>query len=132
MAREFFDEKNITYIDFDVLMETREYISLEGFHSFLNLHAQELVQSKKDKDQTQIFIETNRDAFELLRKIRSSLASEYRVPAYIIAKDQQLCEIIKHQPRSLGELMRVGGLSTQAVTKYGPEIIKALKTITSP
>ena len=125
-AKSFMDEKGIIYLDFTHLLKISEYVNREGFMKYLSEHAQKIALSTRDRDQMRLFIDTNRDVYALLKKVRAALARDHAVPAYVIARDQQLREICKLRPRSLNDLVGIGWLKIHQVEKYGPEFIKAL------
>ncbi len=102
------DEKGIIYLDFDTLLKTSEYVTRDGFMKYLTEHAQKIALSTRDRDQMRLFIDTNRDVYALLKKVRATLARTHAVPAYAVARDQQLVEICKHRPHSLNNLVGIG------------------------
>lgn len=61
--------------------------------------------------------------FELLKQLRSSLAQEQNVPAYVICHDSSLKEIAQKRPRSLDELAQISGFGDAKVEKYGEQLI---------
>ncbi|WP_034633180.1 DNA helicase RecQ [Maridesulfovibrio bastinii] len=72
---------------------------------------------------------TTPEASELLdslRLLRSALASEQKVPAYVIFADKTLLELACYRPSSTGQLFGINGLGDQKIFRYGDIIIKTL------
>jgi ATP-dependent DNA helicase RecQ len=58
-----------------------------------------------------------------LRTLRSDLAREHSVPAYVIFSNRTLDELAIRKPRSLDELDGVHGIGPSRIDKYGDAII---------
>ncbi|WP_413536777.1 DNA helicase RecQ [Carnobacterium divergens] len=65
--------------------------------------------------------------FDELRGIRSLLASEYKVPPYIIFSDESLREMCQKLPQTDAELLTVKGVGENKLEKYGAYFLDALK-----
>lgn len=61
--------------------------------------------------------------FETLRAMRRALASERRVPPYVILGDRSLREIAKLRPTSLAELRGVYGIGEKKLADLGEKIL---------
>ncbi len=68
-----------------------------------------------------------RAVFEALRSLRSELAKERKVPAYVVARDVTLLEVARRRPRSLAELGAVGGFGPSRLDAYGEAFLQALQ-----
>lgn len=123
-ARTFMAEKNITYLDFDTFLNVDAYITREGFFKYLQQHTLELMAYKHDQDQTQLFIDTHRDVFELLKQVRYQIASEFHVPLHDVANSRQLCELIRHAPLTVNEFIGIGGFDTRKAALYGQRFVE--------
>jgi ATP-dependent DNA helicase RecQ len=65
--------------------------------------------------------------FERLRKMRSTIARERAVPAYVICHDSVLRQIAARAPADITELARIKGMGPAKVTQYGEAILAALR-----
>ncbi len=65
--------------------------------------------------------------FESLRDLRARLAREQNVPAYVIFHDRTLREIATHRPATLDELARVDGIGGGKLTRYGQQVLEAVR-----
>ncbi len=68
--------------------------------------------------------------FKELRKLRSRLAREQSVPAYMIFSDATLIDMSNKEPKTLVDLMEVSGIGQVKCDKYGKECIAAIKAYT--
>jgi ATP-dependent DNA helicase RecQ len=73
-----------------------------------------------------------RDAplFTALKRLRASIASADKVPAYVICPDRTLAEIATTRPRSVASLAGISGLGPKRIEKYGDRIIEIVKNLT--
>lgn len=130
-AKVFADDHGITYVDFDSIMEMRDYVSADEFLDYLRKHALEASRLNNQKEQIQMLIDTNAELFDLLRRVRMDLARKLRVPPYAVAKDSMLCEFVRHKPRTASDLLGVGGFGTVRTQKYGAEFAAAIDAYVS-
>ena len=61
-----------------------------------------------------------------LRAWRSARAREDAVPAYVVAHDAVLVEIVEQRPGSPAALRRVKGMGPAKLDRYGDEILAIL------
>ncbi len=61
--------------------------------------------------------------FEHLRSIRSSIAKEQGVPAYLVFSDATLKEMEKYIPRTESEMLQISGVGTRKMEVYGDQFI---------
>jgi ATP-dependent DNA helicase RecQ len=66
------------------------------------------------------------DLFETLRKLRSDIAKEENVPAYIIFSDSTLRQLETKRPMSAAEFLTTEGVGKAKLEKYGSEFIAAI------
>jgi ATP-dependent DNA helicase RecQ len=66
------------------------------------------------------------DLFETLRKLRSDIAKEENVPAYIIFSDSTLRQLETKRPMSASEFLTIEGVGKAKLEKYGSEFIAAI------
>jgi ATP-dependent DNA helicase RecQ len=64
--------------------------------------------------------------FERLRAARRTLATEAKVPPYVIFHDSTLREIAAAMPNSLDELARVQGVGAAKLERFGETMLAAL------
>ena len=64
--------------------------------------------------------------FEHLRSIRSALAKERGVPAYLVFSDASLREMEKYTPRTESEFLEISGVGTHKMEVYGELFIEEI------
>jgi len=64
--------------------------------------------------------------FEFLRKLRTEIAKEEEVPAYVIFSDATLKQLEIHRPMSDSEFLAIDGVGKAKLEKYGDIFIKAI------
>jgi len=64
--------------------------------------------------------------FESLRAMRSAIAREERVPAYIVFDDRTLREIAAHAPRTLAAMQALRGVGPRKIEKFGARVLATL------
>jgi ATP-dependent DNA helicase RecQ len=65
--------------------------------------------------------------WQQLRELRKQLASEQKVPPYIIFNDATLKELLHQQPQSLREMSRVPGVGERKLQLYGEVFLAVLQ-----
>ncbi|REG99398.1 DNA helicase RecQ [Flavobacterium aquicola] len=84
----------------------------------------------KEKAETKT-VKTNSNAntnslFEFLRKLRTEIAKEEAVPAYVIFSDATLKQLELHRPMSDSDFLAIDGVGKAKLEKYGDVFIKAI------
>jgi len=69
---------------------------------------------------------TDNSLFEFLRKLRSEIAKEENVPAYVIFNDATLKQLETERPMSDQEFLNIDGVGKAKLEKYGDVFIKAI------
>lgn len=69
---------------------------------------------------------TANSLFEILRKLRSEIAKEEEVPAYVIFNDATLRQMEAERPMSDEEFLNIEGVGRAKLEKYGDVFIKAV------
>jgi ATP-dependent DNA helicase RecQ len=64
--------------------------------------------------------------FLRLRDHRAEIARARHVPAYVIAHDRTLVELVKKRPRTLGDLASIHGLGPSRIDQYGEGFLKVI------
>jgi ATP-dependent DNA helicase RecQ len=67
------------------------------------------------------------DRFDLLKALRSRLAKDEEVPAYVIFPDRALRGIAKANPESLAQLAAVSGVGPARLDRYGRAVLECLQ-----
>ena len=70
--------------------------------------------------------DSDRPLFEALRVLRLRLASEAKLPPYIICTDVTLAELAAVRPRDEAALHGITGLGTSKVTRYGAALLDVI------
>lgn len=85
---------------------------------------------KMDKQKTEIKERVSKTVanslFEVLRKLRSEIAKEEEVPAYIIFNDATLKQMEIQRPMSDDEFLAIDGVGKAKLEKYGENFINAI------
>jgi len=68
----------------------------------------------------------DRGLFEGLRKLRSTLAGEMNVPAYVVFSDNTLRELARHRPNTLEQFARIKGVGERKLQDYGEAFVAAI------
>ena len=74
-------------------------------------------------------IEISRQAqprFDALRELRTQLAREQNVPAYMIFSNATLRDIAEADPNELDELAAISGVGAAKLERYGEAVLEAL------
>ncbi|MFM8218085.1 MAG: HRDC domain-containing protein, partial [Planctomycetaceae bacterium] len=67
------------------------------------------------------------ERYRLLREFRKQVTTRDGLPAYAMALNDQLAEIVTRCPVSLAELSQVAGFGQARVEKYGPMLLEQLR-----
>ena len=65
--------------------------------------------------------------WELLKALRSKIAKEKDMPAYVIFHDRTLVEILNNKPKTLEDLSRINGIGQTKLELYGQMLIDTIK-----
>ena len=68
----------------------------------------------------------DRDLFEELRELRSELASEKRVPAFVIFGDATLRDMARKRPSTLNGFLQVSGVGHKKKQQYGESFMEVI------
>ena len=69
----------------------------------------------------------NDDLFTTLRELRSTIAKEKHIPAYMIFSDATLLDICQKKPTTEAEFLSVTGVGDSKLQKYGAQFLKAVQ-----
>lgn len=76
--------------------------------------------------------ESQRPLYRELRRWRNERAREEGRPAYAVARNAQLAEIVRRQPRTLAELKETEGIGESFCRDYGTAVLGLMPEITKP
>jgi ATP-dependent DNA helicase RecQ len=65
--------------------------------------------------------------FAALKSLRSSIAREEKVPAYVVFSDRTLAELAARKPRSTASMLEIRGVGQMKLDKYGERFLAAIK-----
>ncbi len=85
----------------------------------------EIKKSSKEKNQTQ----QKDENFEKLRELRTLIAKEEQVPAYIIFSDKALLEISQKLPQNRTEFLDISGVGEVKLEKYAERFLSLCKEL---
>lgn len=86
------------------------------------------VPKKKKHKVTSIGVETgNEDLFTVLRELRTEIAKEEKVPAYVIFSNATLLDMCEKKPTTEAELLGVTGVGETKLSRYGEKFLAAIQ-----
>ena len=91
------------------------------------LKGQEAVYRKEPKKVQQLSDEETDTIFEVLRELRTDLASEAGVPPYVVFSDSTLKEMSRIRPSSRLEMLQIKGVGQSKLDKYGEAFLSRIK-----
>jgi len=69
---------------------------------------------------------TDNKLWEALRKLRTELAEQQGVPAYVIFHDATLMEMVERQPETLAQLGNLSGIGERKLEAYGEDFLAVI------
>ncbi len=82
---------------------------------------------RKTKVEAQSWEGVDKGLFEALRRLRTSLASERHVPAYIIFGDAALRDMARRRPSTLQRFLNVRGVGEMKCEQYGRVMVEKIR-----
>ncbi len=95
------------------------------------LKGQESVYRKEPKKVQQLSDEETDTLFEVLRELRTDLASGAGVPPYVVFSDSTLKEMSRIRPSSRLEMLQIKGVGQSKLDKYGEAFLSRIKNADS-
>ncbi|HEM8364112.1 TPA: DNA helicase RecQ [Enterococcus faecium] len=95
------------------------------------LKGQESVYRKEPKKVQQLSDEETDTLFEVLRELRTDIASEAGVPPYVVFSDSTLKEMSRIRPSSRLEMLQIKGVGQSKLDKYGEAFLSRIKNADS-
>jgi ATP-dependent DNA helicase RecQ len=81
----------------------------------------------RKKDSNKNYEEADEELFELLRKLRSEIAGEEKVPPYIVFSDKTLTELCVYMPLTEEAMLNISGIGKFKFEKYGERFMEVIK-----
>ncbi len=75
----------------------------------------------------QILSGTDASLFEALKAIRRALATEKKVPAYVVFPDKTLLDMVHLKPQTRGQMAMVHGVGTAKLEQYGEAFLTCVR-----
>lgn len=69
----------------------------------------------------------NEDLFTVLRELRTEIAKEEKVPAYVIFSNSTLLSMCEKKPTTEAELLEVSGVGEAKLKRYGKQFLAAIQ-----
>ncbi|EGP5623868.1 DNA helicase RecQ [Enterococcus faecium] len=95
------------------------------------LKGQESVYRKEPKKVQHLSDEETDILFEVLRELRTDLASEAGIPPYVVFSDSTLKEMSRIRPSSRLEMLQIKGVGQSKLDKYGEAFLSRIKNADS-
>ena len=96
-------------------------------------YRKDMISTPKEKRQRKERVEKlvkfgmNEELFAALKKLRSELASEAKVPAYVIFHDSTLIDMCMRQPKNEAEFLQISGVGKSKMEKYGEKFLRCIR-----
>ena len=130
--RIFYKDKEILAIDhYSIVREHQPYlIFIVQYRTPVVDEKIGQIAKKKDDAWREIMDKEDLPLFEALRDWRSNQCKIEDVPPYVLGNNKQLAEMAHARPKSLTELVKIGGFGKNKTEKYGQMILQELTTQT--
>ena len=76
--------------------------------------------------------EENEALFSALRAMRTKIATEAKVPPYVVFADKALAEMAHRQPKTLDEFAKIGGVGRTKLERYGAIFLEVINKAPTP
>jgi ATP-dependent DNA helicase RecQ len=71
--------------------------------------------------------EEDRELYDVLRNLRSTLAEQSNIPAFVVFSNATLTEMATQKPKTLSEFRRISGVGELKASWYGEAFTKAIR-----
>jgi ATP-dependent DNA helicase RecQ len=123
------EKKILTLGEFSVLKLTNEAIEILKSQKTIDIKSSRLKVSIKVKKVKQAeSFEYDEELFESLRIKRSELASELKVPAYIIFSDKTLKHLANEKPYDKASMLEVNGVGEKKFEQFGEDFLEVINS----
>jgi len=90
------------------------------------VHIRKLAERKRKTKKATVGAVINQGMWERLRLLRTAIAAEERVPAYIVFSDATLRDMCAKNPRTLEDMLLVSGVGQNKLTRYGQRFLDCI------
>jgi ATP-dependent DNA helicase RecQ len=116
--------------DFGVLKITEKGVAVLKGQQIVKIKETTLAPPKASiKSESSFNKEMQSPEFETLRTLRSQLAREEKVPAYVIFSDKTLLEMSQKLPNTQEKMLEISGIGMVKYEKYGKEFLNICKEL---
>lgn len=115
--------------NFGVLKITENGVAILKGGQTVMIKETTLAPSKALKSESSLNKEMQSPEFEILRALRSQLAREEKVPAYVIFSDKTLLEMSQKLPKIKEDMLAISGIGMVKYEKYGEQFLDACKEL---
>ena len=88
-----------------------------------------IIQKAKAKKKVNYFDDYEVETFDKLKELRKSIASENKIPPYIVFSDKTLKELSNIMPSNKEEMLNVHGIGEVKFERYGQAFLELIKEI---
>ncbi|MBE0492238.1 MAG: DNA helicase RecQ [Sulfurospirillum sp.] len=115
--------------EFQVLLLTQIASDILKSLQTVNIHANRLMVKKNLVAKSVVQMPNDFDValFETLKALRTRLAKENNVPAYIICGDKTLKEMAKMKPKTDEQMLAINGIGQKKLEQYGNYFLQAIR-----
>ncbi len=82
---------------------------------------------KKAKVKNEETLDPDKKLFEILRKIRKSIADETHVPPFVVFSDASLVEMSLLKPKTDAEFLKINGVGQVKLSRYGEQFMTEIR-----
>jgi len=119
----------LSQADFGVLKITENGVAILKGEKTVEIKETTLAPSKVLKSESSLSKEMQSAEFETLRALRSQLAQDEKVPAYVIFSDKTLLEMSQKLPKTKEEILAISGIGMVKYDKYGEQFLDVCKEL---
>ncbi|MDR0623025.1 MAG: HRDC domain-containing protein [Treponema sp.] len=117
------DDLNRFCVNKKVVNSKTEFFNVNGkAYWSVFLEYDSLLETRSAGPDTRGLTEAGKLCYEKLRVWRRERAEKEGVPPFVIARNSQLAEIVKTEPKTLEALKTINGFGNKKVEKYGQDI----------
>ncbi|MDP3465176.1 MAG: DNA helicase RecQ [Sulfuricurvum sp.] len=119
----------LSQADFGVLKITEYGVAILKGGQTVMIKETTLAPSKALKSESSLNKEMQSTEFEILRALRSQLARDEKVPAYVIFSDKTLLEMSQKLPKIKEDMLAISGIGMVKYEKYGEQFLDVCKEL---
>jgi superfamily II DNA helicase RecQ len=124
------DDLNRFCVNKKVVNSKTEFFNINGkAYWSIFLEYDTLLEAQNRGPETRGLTEAGKLCYEKLRQWRRDRAEKEGVPPFVIARNSQLVDIIKTEPKTLEALKTINGFGNKKVEKYGQDITGVIRPV---